>query len=863
MCSHPLAPAQTRAKDMTRDNRDFSFQVRQQKATLGDVELGSFSCHIRSITRDEEHLANHTCQGGWITQPPFECPCFVTVTVVPEFDNFRPSEIATRILCQQAFFETTHQGQSVGAHLRLREPFHIPLNTIVSTRRTNNHGWKTGVSNKVALKVFISFMSLADWQMVVEIFMKEKPPPSDWFGVLSAKCTIPLSERIQLYQLKLQPQYASGNDGKSSRLQNMILGSCTQFKLNLEVGCLGSNQPIQGSRPANDLHDLANVTSGERKTVLSRCDHFRVRLTYHLPPCESGKKLDNPSREGYWCFWCLRTLTSLEQLRLHFIMNHKQLVAVELKSDETIDGVRQVNFLFRQTVKLQNENSMKQDPKAGKQSQPKLWYPKRQHSSRARTLTTGTSSRPVRRSGLRSGYLVTAADQAAQPATLEDSTTALDSANAAVQLNNIADRARSEGFASQLSGSKTILTSLPPEKTSSTSSDSSLVSRLRSFNKKRAMEETTASSGTAESPSKRVISAQNTSVHPTTQAPPSADPETQIQNSVSQQDQSLARLPLICVDAPDKSKTHEPDIPARLSKRVSWATDTHFEVPNTSDKIPRLRSSLRSSLKRPSPVVDMGSPAEPSFKRIRSVQKKKPSAKRPLGPTGSTHDDKTASQCPVEDKALKAPAAPSENSTCIQPSSLEGAQWLDSPPQRERRKLRVPKVPKGRDLFRNQSRRLLAHNELVSDSEEELDSGWVKQKHNDTLNASFLLDKSEKVFLKIFDEHFLDEQICQDRDVPAALRRFSARMGSRLKGREKLEREFVRKMMVMRADTIITDADIVECRNIVQNSISTEGSKPCRLSIDVLKCGACDEKLNSLKQKVVTCAEPVSLLGLT
>ncbi|KAI5818990.1 hypothetical protein BZA77DRAFT_175604 [Pyronema omphalodes] len=135
--------------------------------------------------------------------------------------------------------------------------------------------------------------------------------------------------------------------------------------------------------------------------------------------------------------------------------------------------------------------------------------------------------------------------------------------------------------------------------------------------------------------------------------------------------------------------------------------------------------------------------------------------------------------------------------------------WENLPmlPNRPREKYRVPAplhtTETSKVYISTRSRRYIQPGELVSDSDEDEDDYWIQREHEAALDEFTDVSPLEKAFMKLWDAHFMKEDLPGNYFLPAAIYRFTKLNKERL-GSDLLI-EFIKKLAdLMRARAIDT-----------------------------------------------------------
>ena len=94
-------------------------------------------------------------------------------------------------------------------------------------------------------------------------------------------------------------------------------------------------------------------------------------------------------------------------------------------------------------------------------------------------------------------------------------------------------------------------------------------------------------------------------------------------------------------------------------------------------------------------------------------------------------------------------------------------------PKRTKKRFRVPMAPPGGAFFCTASKRALREGELLSESDDEVDESWLKQKHSKVINSFDDLTEPEKQFIQRWDDYIFEEKPLTTKYVGHALLRFT------------------------------------------------------------------------------------------
>ncbi|CAO2648232.1 Nn.00g074990.m01.CDS01 [Neocucurbitaria sp. VM-36] len=136
-------------------------------------------------------------------------------------------------------------------------------------------------------------------------------------------------------------------------------------------------------------------------------------------------------------------------------------------------------------------------------------------------------------------------------------------------------------------------------------------------------------------------------------------------------------------------------------------------------------------------------------------------------------------------------------------------------PRREKKRFPVPRAPRGITFFRSASKRPLKEGEMISESDDEIDTRWIELRKaaEDQKNKS--LSDTARRFLIVFDKFMGDEHLHSDIHASDALIRFAREKGAWL-WQEQIIPEFKTKIDELLEDEIISNEVYAACLGIVQ-----------------------------------------------
>jgi hypothetical protein len=136
---------------------------------------------------------------------------------------------------------------------------------------------------------------------------------------------------------------------------------------------------------------------------------------------------------------------------------------------------------------------------------------------------------------------------------------------------------------------------------------------------------------------------------------------------------------------------------------------------------------------------------------------------------------------------------------------------------REKTQYPVPPAPSGVTFFRSASRRPLKEGEYISESDDEVDDMWIKQRKSAEFDKESSISDSFKRFLKIFDLHMWKEQLQSNLHAGDALVRFTRENCDRI-WEEQIFEPFKEKVDQLLEDNIISEEVHVGCLDIVETA---------------------------------------------
>jgi hypothetical protein len=143
-------------------------------------------------------------------------------------------------------------------------------------------------------------------------------------------------------------------------------------------------------------------------------------------------------------------------------------------------------------------------------------------------------------------------------------------------------------------------------------------------------------------------------------------------------------------------------------------------------------------------------------------------------------------------KSAKAKLATSGLKVVPGPRPRKLPEQVQSRPRRKKKTFVVPKAPEGITFFRSVSKRPLQPGEVISESDDELDEGWMYQRKYAEIDKTGLPEASKR-FMKIFDDFMHEENLQSDMHAGDSIIRFARECGIRIWNDDILD-EFTKKL---------------------------------------------------------------------
>jgi len=134
----------------------------------------------------------------------------------------------------------------------------------------------------------------------------------------------------------------------------------------------------------------------------------------------------------------------------------------------------------------------------------------------------------------------------------------------------------------------------------------------------------------------------------------------------------------------------------------------------------------------------------------------------------------------------------------------------------KKKKYRVPTPPPNVTFFRAATKRPLKPDEYISESEDDADTEWLKQRKAAQLDAEWDIPATTKRFVKIFDDFIFEEHLHSQIHTSDSVVRF-AKLHAKTLRRENLLDEFESKLNQLLKDDLITRKTRDTCMEIARN----------------------------------------------
>lgn len=813
--------------------------TREEKETLQKMNLRQRKLRLNLGKSITEQKATQPAKRSLL-----KVNCLVDLVLEPSCQqSIRAPDTSVGRAHQKATLEVTRQDDIPHAQIKLLESIKIPIHEVVATVRTFE-GWTQKSSRAAVFKLQISFSTSEVWDNVSSLMFLDLVRPKDQIVVLCSEYTLKEAFRDQQVRLSVRTRYNGG--------RNITLGPPTPYELNVQIAYRPEVQHATGTEasrsPQNNLTicNLDKRPKAKATNVLKASQHSssKIRVNYHLKMNRTAGDAHVISYIGPTCFLCKRTIFSnLEHLQVHMDVQHGHLrVDREDKENSGTSNTAEVHYQVQHRRRKLHEGA---EPKQISSSQAQVDSNdfERVSSTRSRdrdlhdnlsstTLSThqatDMNSNPKARVSLRSSSL---------PNTARKRKRKLDSEH------------RKENSAFGEKDHAITLKGPALNHTSRTLNHSTQSSKGHHQN----------DVAPAPSPGEQVFPSAVDSPQDTGKGGSTTHDHVELrENQDGCQEQAAQTTdvasqasPMNFSELPDVQDKHHDNSCSRLSVRTSLEANATKLNPAIKTGFLGVDATNASS--------NISSESQADYLGVQNLQvagventesKDLPRRKETNHGNDILH---------VEDRLQKEQAN-------YQPQKRQLPEEANFPLRMpKRRKLAVPHLPQGRTIFRVNSRRPVQAGEILSDSEDEPDTEWVVQKHRDTINAIPSLSQEEKVFANLWNEHFHNEKLLADKDLPAALKRFSELCGPRIGAGDALRREFLSILAIVRGDGLITDADILTYVRIVEKYKGDGADHEARIqadpepNTDYDQCGLCRRMIAyHLKGNLASCTNPVS-----
>ena len=147
----------------------------------------------------------------------------------------------------------------------------------------------------------------------------------------------------------------------------------------------------------------------------------------------------------------------------------------------------------------------------------------------------------------------------------------------------------------------------------------------------------------------------------------------------------------------------------------------------------------------------------------------------------------------------------------------------------DRRKHKVPPSLGQVRFFRSATKRPLEEGEWISESDDEIDEGWLMQKHAQIIGSFTDMTLAEKGYIQRYDHHMLREDLSSNLHHAEALVRF-CRLNRSWLGRNDMSLEFQKHAANMILHGIIDHVLLLACMKIIQESTDVEEENETEIS---------------------------------
>ncbi|KAI9652441.1 MAG: hypothetical protein M1831_006784 [Alyxoria varia] len=188
-----------------------------------------------------------------------------------------------------------------------------------------------------------------------------------------------------------------------------------------------------------------------------------------------------------------------------------------------------------------------------------------------------------------------------------------------------------------------------------------------------------------------------------------------------------------------------------------------------------------------------------------------------VAPSGSPHAERVDGRAGLERKVDSAiDPGPQPDAVSEPEQELQQVPVVEPLPAVQRPRLPVPKSVSGTKVFRTGSKRIVQAGEVLSDSDQDVDISWLVRSHHLSIDQMRGVTTEQKRFANLFNEHFQREQLNGQRYIPNALLRFVSAFSDVLNEKD-MRRELSQKLMEMKLENIVSEADILDCLKVVDS----------------------------------------------
>lgn len=188
---------------------------------------------------------------------------------------------------------------------------------------------------------------------------------------------------------------------------------------------------------------------------------------------------------------------------------------------------------------------------------------------------------------------------------------------------------------------------------------------------------------------------------------------------------------------------------------------------------------------------------------------------------------------------------------------------IPAPPRPIRPKHKVPPTPRNLSFFRRLSMRPLVEGELLSESDDDIDTTWLVQRHRDMLaqDPSSSLTPARREFYQRFDAHFEAEGSVTRHAafLGRMLVRFAQEHAGWIKYTPGMLKEFGLEVRQMLGEGVIKEEDVGRCLDVIRSANEEEFNAEQPQSIEEAQRAAWEA---GLAAKWCLCGKPVQAAEL-